>query len=265
MALGPVGAASYSDSQIIRYRPDPGEPAVRLAAPANQSALLVTTQEQRNETRLRAQAVVSGDQILFSNRTFTPGLVGGDQAITAGLTTIVTREGANLPNPETAYAVQGGRSLTDKARDELEGQGDKEEQDETTPAENALAQTTDAGRQNEIEQDSDDIERELDDVESDRVEAEAKESEAAATGSLLEVQQSRAKQARLDLEEDRLEREKRQLELERFSRRIAEADEDLASVLDGSLAAAVSPLAALFGASDPGQQATRGQRLNLVA
>lgn len=263
MALGPVGATSYNNSQVIRFQPDPGEPAVRLAAPANQSALLVTSQEQRNETRLRSQAVISGDQILFSNRTFTPSVVGGDQAITAGLTTIVTREGANQPNPEAAMAAQNDRSLTDRARDVLEG--NSEEEDQRTPAQDALVKTADANQQNAIDRDADEVDRELDQVESDREEAESKESEAAAYGSPLEVQQSRAEQARLELEESQLEREKRQLDLERFGQRVQEANEDFASVLEGSLAAATGPLAALFGASDPGQQATRGQRLDLVA
>ncbi|HQO34659.1 MAG TPA: hypothetical protein PLG59_08365 [bacterium] len=85
-------SASYSPPPTIRFTPDPGEPAVDVTATPQQTALLVTAQEQRNETRLRTQALLRGEDVLYSHRTFTLGNRNGYPVYNAGLTTVVSRD-----------------------------------------------------------------------------------------------------------------------------------------------------------------------------
>ncbi len=265
MAIDPIGASS--SSPVINFRPDPGEPAVRLAAPANQSALLVTAQEQRNETRLRSRAVVAGDQIIFSNRTFTPSVVGGDNAITAGLTTMVSRPGANQPETGLEQQPEGPPNPIDQAAEDLqktEEEGQDSGQGQTSPLEEAQNTPLNPD-EDEIDADQQDVERERDTVENDLQEAERQESEAAQDGSALEVRQAQAEQARLELEDRELKREENQLEVEKQRQRQENLNQDLTSAIEGNLAAAMGPLAALFGTSEPKQNNARGSLVDLLA
>ena len=89
------GPTSLSSSPMMHYRPDPGEPAVRLSATPNQTAFLVVAQEERNEARLRTRALQNGDDILYTQKSFSLGVSGSGVVYNAGLTTVVSR-----PHPQ---------------------------------------------------------------------------------------------------------------------------------------------------------------------
>lgn len=277
MAVDPVNT-SQNGSSTVNFRPDPGEPAVRLSAPANQTALLVTAQELRNETRLRSRAIAQGDEILFTNRTFTQGGAGGDAAVVGGLTSLVFREGGN--QPQVGPDGQDQISISEQARDALQGAqnegadstgelGAEEETDGQLAS--PLEEAREEGRpgqprdDSEIQEDQEETDQRQDRVETDIQEAEEREEDALTNGSVLEAQQARAEQAQLQLEEREVERDKNQLELERLENRLQEANQNLTSTLEDNVRAAAGPLAALFGAGDPSQDPQRGGILDLIA
>lgn len=272
-ALDPINSPR-GGSPDINFRPDPGEPAVRLSAPANQTALLVSAQELRNETRLRSRALANGDEVLFSNRTFTPGVEGGDSAIVAGLTSVTFREGANRPD----IGLQDQVTISDEARDalvgnplETEGAGEDAENQTASPIEQAReeaeedADPTAPREEKDIAEDEDIVEREREGVQNDREEAEREEEDGQREGSPVAVQQARAEQARLDLEERELDRQERRLDVEKLASRLRELNEGIGTALTGNADAAAGPLAALYNGGNPATGPQRGGLLDLIA
>lgn len=260
MAVDPIGMQG-NDSPTIRFRPDPGEPAVRLSAPANQTAQLVTGQEQRNETRLRSRALVKGDEVIFSRRSFTPGVEGGDMAVTSGLTTVSFREGANRPDAEFAPPQDGPQRPLPPPPAETPGAANSEaaagEESEASPLRETRGDPL-ASSDAQIARKEDDVDREKARVAIGVDRAEQREAEALRDGSVLEARQARAEKRRLELEKRQLDRQKSSLQVEKQAQRGRDAAPNSASPGGpGSVAGA-------YGASNPGAATTPGRALDLT-
>ncbi len=260
MAVDPIGAQG-NNSPTIHFRPDPGEPAVRLSAPANQTAQLVTGQEQRNETRLRSRALVKGDEVIFSRRSFTPGVEGGDLAVTSGLTTVSFREGANRPDVDFAPPEESPQRPIAPPPEEGRGAVNNEADAGEEGAASPLRETREdplAPSSAQIARKEDDVEREKARVEIGVERAEQREAEAVRDGSVLEARQARAEKRRLELEKRQLDRQKSSLQVEKQAQRGRDADANPVSPGgSGSVAGA-------YGASDPGATPAPGRSLDLT-
>lgn len=73
---------------VLYYRLDPGEPGLRTQARASESALLVTAQEVRNQTRLISQAIARGEVVIEADSQYSPGIDGRFMSVRGGLTTV---------------------------------------------------------------------------------------------------------------------------------------------------------------------------------
>lgn len=86
----------HAPPPLMVYRLDLGEPGVRIRAPATQSAYLVTSQEIRNQTRLRNAAVGRGETIVSSDTVYRGGIDGGTMTLRGGLTTVASSDKPSL-------------------------------------------------------------------------------------------------------------------------------------------------------------------------
>lgn len=77
------------------YRLDPGEPGIAPPTPASKSAFTVFTQESRNRTRLQAEALIEGKDVVFVNTEYKLRKNGSFITIVGGTTTVITREKDN--------------------------------------------------------------------------------------------------------------------------------------------------------------------------
>jgi len=208
--VDPISSA-YSPPQVIRFKPDPGEPAVDVTASPRQTAYLVTAQEQRNETRLRNRAILRGEEIIYSRRTFTQTYQDGAVVFTGGLTTVVSRPRQTNPVHRLSAQPQDpgpeGAGMGSLQRGETAEEG--------SPVRQAAIQATE-----KTQQDLAQVERELS-TEQGRVEnrkerAEAQLHQAAVDGDVLQMQSAARKLNELERREDAIQREERKVELEQI-------------------------------------------------
>jgi len=238
MVNGPTAVGS---SPQIHYRPDPGEPAVRLSAPPQQTAGLVTAQEQRNETRLRSRAIISGQDILYSKRTFTLSYGDGSPVYNAGLTTVVTRPDANgfLPdNPLKPADAQGNGA---------NGQEDDENQNAANGAQPAAnPQQALQPTEDELNQTKQDLENDDARLARNLARAQLEQGQALQNGNSVQFEQAQRKQQDIERHLDENEKDKRKVDLEKMSVKMQDAL-DSANSSDGKGSAASGMLDALFG------------------
>jgi hypothetical protein len=252
--VDPISASS-APPQMIRFKPDPGEPAVDVTASPRQSAYLVTAQEQRNETRLRNRAILRGEQVLYSRRAFNQTYENGSVVYTGGLTTVVSRDRQASPLREAQASAQAPAS-----KDEETKTGRAQEKAQ----EPSLAEQFAAQAAGESEQDLAANTRELSirkgDLENRKERAEARAARAADEGDTLQMQAAQREVNELERRGETIDREKRKVELQRLEERHKEAREAIGDVLAKNPgAAANSP------GPDRGQGATPsvGRRLDL--
>ncbi len=87
------------------YKLDPGEPGIAPPTPASQSIFTVFAQESRNRTRLQAEALAEGKEVIFVNTEYKVRKNGSFITVVGGTTTVVTREkektnSSNVNTPE---------------------------------------------------------------------------------------------------------------------------------------------------------------------
>ncbi|MBZ0258837.1 CCDC90 family protein [bacterium] len=236
------GPSALSGNSLIRYRPDPGEPAARLTAPETQTALLVTSQEQRNETRLRAQAIARGDDVVFSNRTFTLGVGNYSPIYNGGLTTVSTRSDANGFAPDSvpvATATDEPSQTEDEPVEEEARAVPEDPQEAAEPTEEELQQ-----EQQNLDNEESRLERNL-------TRAQLEQDQALQSADGVQYQQAERDQAQIEREQDDLDREKRQNELDQIDQRLQDSLDTATSALLGSANAASGVLDILFGLNSP--------------
>ncbi|MDP8244959.1 MAG: hypothetical protein P9L94_12810 [Candidatus Hinthialibacter antarcticus] len=235
------GPTAVSGNSLIQFRPDPGEPAARLKAPETQTALLVTAQEQRNETRLRSQAIARGDDIVFSNRTFTLGVGNLSPIYNGGLTTVSTRSDANgfaPDNPPSASANE--TSQTEDEPVEQDARAIPEDPEEAVqPSEEELQR-----EEQSLDNDESRLERNL-------TRAQVEQEQAIQSADPVQFQQAQRDEAQLEREQETLDREKRRNELDQAEQRLQGFLEDASGALQDSANAAAGVLDVLFGLNAP--------------
>ncbi len=234
------GPSAISGNSLIQFRPDPGEPAARLKAPETQTALLVTAQEQRNETRLRAQAVARGDDIVFSNRSFTLGVGNLSPIFNGGLTTVTTRSDPNGFRPDIQPTASSNETEpTEDEPVEQEARAVPEDPEEATQPSEEELQREELTLDNEESR----LERNL-------TRAQVEQEEAIQSADPVQFQQAEREQAQLERDQQELDREKSQNELEQLEQRLENFLDDAGDAIQGSADAAAGVLDVLFGLSN---------------
>ncbi len=244
------GPSAVGSTPIINFRPDPGEPAVRLSAREPQTAGLVAGQELRNETRLRLRAIARGDDVLFTNRTFTLGLGQTSPVFQAGLTSVVTRSDPNgaAPNQRFAPTPAGGNQ---EAQQSEEGRqtGEAEETEEDNPLEpkSLLEGEATEKTEEELEQEERDLESEDSRLERNLAQARLQQERALELGNLNQLQRAQREEEELEREQDELDKELQQVELDRLEKQLEETLGATNQAITDNLEAAIGPLDVLFG------------------
>lgn len=249
MVDGPGGISSlaFQPQQQIKFRPDPGEPAVRLSAPPSQTAGLVSAQEQRNEVRLRTQALLKGDDILFTKRTFTLGLGPNSPVFNAGLTTVVSREDANGFAPDTQI---GPVSSQEELRASQESESEEEEEDRAIgEEEEGLSSLLQADEEDEEELESEETELQNEDQRLSRnlSLAQLEQQQALQTGNPVQIDETEREIKELERELEETEKEQKENEQKQLEIRLEEFQGETTDAIEGSLEAAFGLIGVLFG------------------
>lgn len=256
--VDPIASAG-SMPPIIRFKPDPGEPAVDVTASPRQTAYLVTAQEQRNETRLRNRAILRGEEVLYSHRAFSQTYQDGAVVYTGGLTTVVSRQRQANPIREWAGRLQEAAAQQNTPPDEPPGE---QETDRLDDRQASIASTK------ETEQDLAQKERELnlqhDQVELWKERTKADLKEAAEEGDAARMRSAERKVDELERREHAIEREERKVELERFRQRLEDAQQTISKALLDN-AGQPAKIIGLLHDGRPTEQPPLGKRLDLLA
>jgi hypothetical protein len=252
MVSGPGGISSlaYQPQQQIQFRPDPGEPAVRLSAPPQQTAGLVSSQEQRNETRLLLRALTNGDDVIYSKRTFTLGLGGSSPVFNAGLTTLVSRDDPNGIAPDqTIGPVTSAEDL--RASQEAEAEKSDEEEDDTRSLSTSEEDSSPLGVTKE---DEDDLESEETEIENDdqRVErnlsiAQLEQQQALRNGDPVQVEQTDRELKQLEREAEEVDKKKKENKQKQLEIRLKDLQGTTNDAIEETLNAALGVVGVLFG------------------
>lgn len=258
MVSGPGGVSSlqYQPQQQINFRPDPGEPAVRLSAPPQQTAGLVSSQEQRNETRLLLRALTEGDDVLYSKRTFTLGVGNNSPVFNAGLTTLVSRDDPNGFAPDQTISAVASQS---ELRDSLEAEAESgEEEDETTPLSTEEDTSPLLGA---VEEDEDELESEETEIENEdqRVErnlsiAQIEQQQAVRNGDPVQAEQAERDLKRLEREAEEVDKEKKENEQKQLELRLQELQGTASDAIEDTLESALGIVGVLFGLGEDNNQ-----------
>jgi len=248
-------SASYSPPPTIRFTPDPGEPAVDVTATPRQTAFLVTAQEQRNETRLRTRALLRGEDVLYSHRTFTQGNRNGYPVYNAGLTTVVSRD--RPANP----IIEAEREQDRDNRVAPERNTEKAE--ETSPQDKMRA-TAQGPNTQDIERDKRTLDIQQDRVENKKEQTERQLEQAMSEGDLIETLAAKRKVSELERKEERIDREKRKVELDRLRKNFESAQQTAGNAVSGNLGTVATLLGASYGGGQ-GSIPSSGTRLDLFA
>lgn len=259
MVSGPGGinSASFLPQQQIKFRPDPGEPAVRLSAPPSQTAGLVSSQEQRNETRLLLRALSKGDDVLYSKRTFTLGLTGSSPVYNAGLTTLVSREDPNGAAPDQVIGPVTSQDELRASQEEESKQEEaqQEEEEETNPLnaaeenEEETSPVLGAAEEDEEELESEETEIENEDQRVDRnlTIAQLEQQQALRSGDPVQVEQTEREIKQLEREAEEVEKEKKENEQKQTEIRLKELQGTANQAIEDTLNAALGIIGVLFG------------------
>lgn len=257
MVSGPGGVSSlqYQPQQQINFRPDPGEPAVRLSAPPQQTAGLVSSQEQRNETRLLLRALTEGDDVLYSKRTFTLGLGGNSPVFSAGLTTLVSRDDPNGFAPDQTIGAVASQA---ELRGSLEADTESEEEEEANPlsSEEETSPLFGAAEEDEDELESEETEIENEDqrVERNLSIAQLEQQQAVRNGDPVQAEQAERDLKRLEREAEEVDKEKKDNEQKQLELRLQELQGTANDAIEDTLEAALGVVGVLFGLGEDRNQ-----------
>ena len=245
---GGINSLAYQPQQQIKFRPDPGEPAVRLSAPPSQTAGLVSLQEQRNEVRLRQRAILEGDDILFSKKTFTLGLGPNSPVFNAGLTTVVSREDPNGIAPDTQFAPI---SSQEDLRESEEAEAQEEEDEETSALSEEEEEPSPLSAAEEDEDELEDEETELE-TEDQRLSrnlslAQLEQQQALRSGNSSQVEEAERDIKKLEREIEETEKEQKENEQKQLEIRLEELQGASNDAIEETLEAAVGVIGVLFG------------------
>lgn len=228
-------------SNTIRYRPDPGEPAVKLSAQETDSAILVHAQEQRNETRLRSQAIARGEDILFSRRTFTLGLGQQSPIFNGGLTEVITRTDSNGFIPDQPLVdTEGPQRPLQPAEEESNRTEQEAEQEE------ALQSSAEPTLE-ELEEDEQNLELEESRLERNLDRARLEQEEALQQADEPQLREARREERQIEREQREIEQEQRQVEIEKFEEQLEDFLDASIGAVEESAAAAIGMLDVMFG------------------
>ena len=194
------GPTSIGNSvPIINYKPDPGEPAVRLSAPENRSAYLVINQELRNQNRLRAEALEKGEDIIYSNVSFHVTTGKNGPVFNSGLTTVVSKSKAQKESATYTKPVQSGNGQSS------ESTNNTNQTNALTP--NSLSQSKPAEKQ--LQQQKQKIDNEDARLERNLTEARLTKEQALTTGNPLQFQNAKQKENQIEQDKEDITKEKR--------------------------------------------------------
>lgn len=101
-AILDVRGGADAQQTILGYQLDIDERGVLRSAPASQSQIAVTNQEQTNIRRLTAEAQARGEDVLILDVHYRPDIVDGKLALRAGHTEVVS---IKREQPDAAMAV----------------------------------------------------------------------------------------------------------------------------------------------------------------
>lgn len=239
------GPSQIGSTPVIRYRPDPGEPAARLSAPQQHTAGLVTLQEQRNETRLISRAIARGDDVILSKRTFTLGLGDQSPVFEAGLTTVVTRSDPNGFLPDKMAPISFAAPA--KAYEE---QGEEENDGiQNSPFSPVNPLQEDEPNVEEIQQKKQNLQNEDSRLQRNLDQARLKQEEALKKDDPSRLEQALREEDELEREAEEIEDERKEVELQEFEKQLASMQESTHDAILGNLSAAVGLLDVMFGIS----------------
>ena len=209
MVSGP--AAIGSSVPVINYKPDPGEPAVRLSAPENRSAYLVINQELRNQNRLRQEALAKGEDIVYSNVSFHVSVGKNGPVFNSGLTTVVSKA---PPQKESAIyskpAQTGGNQATEAAaaNNQANNKITANSPEQSKPPEKQLQQ-----QKQKIDNEDARLERNL-------TEARLVKEQALDQGNPLQFQNAKQKENQIEQDKEDITKAKRKNEQEQVQARM---------------------------------------------
>lgn len=250
------GPTSIHSAPIMHFRPDPGEPAARLASPESQSAGLVTLQEQRNETRLRMRAMSQGEDIVYSNRTFSLGIGGSSPTVNGGLTTVVTKPDGNGYLPDSVFKLQAPQNQEPR---ETEPTTFQQEENQSSQSSAHNIQSAVQSTPEELEQKKQDIDSENRQLERNLLRAQLEKDRAYQNNNAVQAQQADRKQTNLVQKIVKNEEEIRAVEQEKIQQEKQDSQSNnIGQILSDRVAAATSVLGGMIGAGNTGalQQAS---------
>lgn len=270
MVSGPGGVSGFDSlafqpQQQIKFRPDPGEPAVRLSAPPSQTAGLVSAQEQRNETRLRTQALLQGNDVIFSKRTFTLGLGPNSPVFNAGLTTIQFREDENGFAPDTLVSpVDNDDENQENTLAFPESEEDEEEETGLlADTEEDVSPLEDLAVEDEEELESEETELDNEDQRLNRNLnlAQLEQDLALRSGDPTQVEETEREINRIEREIEETEQEKKENEQKQLEIRLEELQSTTNQAIEETLEAALGVIGVLFGIDSGEDQQEDGNPL----
>lgn len=250
MVSGPSSnfSAAFNSTPTINFRPDPGEPAVRLSAREQETAGLVTLQEQRNETRLRSRAIARGDDFIYSNRTFDLQVGQSSPVFSGGLTTVLTRSDPNGSAPDNRFIpTQDNSSLAIQSHDEASETDSEQSTEEENPLEPQSLEEANEQTEEELDAELQNLETEDSRLERNLNQARLEQELALETGNGPQIEAAAREEQQLEREQEEIEQEQRELELEKLAKQLEETLMQANQAITDNLAAAIGTLDVLFG------------------
>lgn len=243
------GPTSIGSLPVVNYKPDPGEPAVRLSAKQPQTAILVHSQEQRNETRLRNRALAEGEDILYSNKTFNLNVGQVSPVFSSGLTTVVTRPDANGFLPDFAPAItpsqQKAQEEEQTPAEELQAQ-EEEAENPLTPGMDSLAAAQEPSEE-DLQEEDQQLENEDSRLERNLTQAVLEQNRALVNGNPVQFEAARREENQSVREMDEVEKDQRENEIDKLQAQLREFQQDTEDVLNQNAQAAMGILDVMFG------------------
>jgi hypothetical protein len=182
--------ASPLHNPTLGFRLDPGEPGLLRQAPASESTLRVFQQELRNLVRLKGEAAMRGERVIYADLDLYFSRNGSYVSANSGHTTVVSVGEARTPPYEGG--AWGGREAA-QAQEPPESKK-SEETGQTAAAEEARQEEQIEETQTALERKKAELEQKIDEkrtAQEDPVEVRLRpESEAELRQKLEEVDQA---------------------------------------------------------------------------
>jgi predicted ATP-dependent endonuclease of OLD family len=241
------GPSPIGSIPILNYTPDPGEPAARLSAPQTQTASLVTSQELRNETRLRRQAVNNGEDIIYSNKSYDLTLGKMSPVYNAGLTTVVSRPDGNGFLPDIQAVITPVQQEEDKPAQALQ-ETENPDEDNPLPTHSMDAvQKELMPSEEELEEEKQELNNEDERLQRNLTQAAVEKDQALKTGNLFQFQSARREESLLERAQQQIDKQERQVEITKQEARLRDFQETSTHILSQNMDAAAGLLDVMFG------------------